>query len=536
SAEPDQILYAPSLSTVNDSAADQQWGAELIDVEAAWSATTGAGVTVAVLDTAFLPEHPDLAGRMQQGYDFVDHDTDVSATATLEIQHGTHVAGIVGAARNNGMFTSGVAPGSTLMPLRVLGDCLCGSLGGIIQGLRYAAGLPNDSGTVPVQKAKVANLSLQLPYGRNAALLQTLEDVTAAGMTVVWAAGNESDRHSYDEAGVTGVPGVVVVNAVGSFQKLSGFSNFGSAVDISAPGGDTEANNGGRMITSLDGRYMKNSWMYDTGRLQGTSQAAPFVAGVIALMASVWDDMTPAAVDAMIERGDLTRDLGLAGNDDYYGAGIVDAGRAVQAALAHVGRDVAEVNPKRIVAMPGEAAFGAAQDVIEIDLFSTDDSAPTLSMIYAPAWVTVSQSQTDRGYGIWTLRVNRDALTQENHEDVIQFSNGERQLVVPVSAHNPENSARSTGVEQVLVQFFDSQSGELVHEEYALAQANYSFEFASDDVPVGRYTIQASSDFDEDENYCEVGELCGQFGNNGETEVTVVAGQGLVFEVLLQLQ
>lgn len=534
SAEPDIMLYASSLSTVNDSEADKQWGAAMVDVETAWTVTSGEGVTVAVVDTGFLTDHPDLASNIVDQYDFYDDDADASASPELPLHHGTHVAGIVGAIRNNESFTTGIAPNADLMPLRVLGDCLCGSLGDILQALRYAAGLPNQSGLLPAQTAKVANVSIELPYGRNAALLRELEQVTEAGLTVVWSAGNDSENHMYDEEGMSGIPGVIIVSAVGAYQALSSYSNYGSAIDLASPGGDVDSANGGRLITGLDGYWDGVQWQYGTDRKQGTSQAAPFVSGVIALMASVWDDLSPAAIDSLIEQGKITRDIGLAGHDDFYGAGIIDAGLAVQASLAQAGLDIDDVISTRIAALPNALAFSSAEDLIEVELTAGDIRAERLQLVSAPSWLRASEAGTFNGYGTWTVTVDRAALSEEFYQDQLVFSNGDRQLVVPVTVYNPVAGARSTGIGQVLVQFVRAGTAIVVHEEYALADANYRFEFGSDNVPDGRYIVRASSDLDGDNAFCEAGELCGSLPLG--QEITVKNGEKVAFEIALQLK
>jgi serine protease len=533
--EPDQILYSSGLETVNDSDASKQWAAEMIDVEGAWPSSTGAGVTVAVLDTAFLPNHPDLQGQMEVGYDFVDGDDDVAASADLELHHGSHVAGIIAAARNNNGYIAGVAPDARLLPLRVMADCLCGSLGDILQALRYAAGLPNASGSLPRKQAEVANLSLQLPYGSNVALLQTLEEVTEAGTTVVWAAGNDSRRHSYDAAAVSGVPGMVIVSSVGSFQQLSSYSNYGSAVDLAAPGGDLAADNGARTVTSLNGYFVDGQWQYGTTRMQGSSQAAPFVAAVIALMYSVWPDITPAAVDSLIEDGRLSRDIGLPGNDDYYGAGLLDASRAVQTALVQVGGDISVLQPKRILATPSEANFGALLDALEVDIYSSNPNAPKLQLTYAPAWVAVSQLETTDGYGRWRIEVDRDRLGEASRSDVLRFSNAERQIVVPLSAHNRLASGRATGIAKLWLRFYDALNQRLVYQAYAEPDAARRFVLASDLVPAGLYLLRASTDLDGDGQYCELGELCAYAGGSPTAELRIGDSQSTQIELNLQL-
>lgn len=155
----------------NDPKYSQQWHYPIMGLEQAWDITTGsANVIVAVLDTGIFP-HPDLKANVIAGYDFVsdvysagdgngiDPDPTAVATANDDAIHGTHVAGTIAAASNNRIGVAGVAWLSKIMPIRVLG-----SQGGrdsdIINGIAYAAGLANTSGTLPAKRADIINMSL----------------------------------------------------------------------------------------------------------------------------------------------------------------------------------------------------------------------------------------------------------------------------------------------------------------------------------------------------------------------------------------
>ncbi len=170
----------------------------------------------------------------------------------------------------------------------------------------------------------------------------------------------------------------------------------------------------------------------------------------------------------------------------------------------------------------------------EVALTAGDIRAERLQLVSAPSWLRASEAGTFNGYGTWTVTVDRAALSEEFYQDQLVFSNGDRQLVVPVTVYNPVAGARSTGIGQVLVQFVRAGTAIVVHEEYALADANYRFEFGSDNVPDGRYIVRASSDLDGDNAFCEAGELCGSLPLG--QEITVKNGEKVAFEIALQLK
>lgn len=302
--EPNMRMYA--TSTIDDTYYSEQWGLGQIQAPEAWEEVTGdAQVTVAVIDTGVDYSHPDLKGRVNTAndYDYVNKDKD----AKDDEGHGTHVAGII-AAQLNAQGIAGVAGNSSvkILPLKVLDAEGEGDLYDVASAIMDAADLGAD----------VINLSLGAELGDNQKKApQTLVDaITYAmkkGALVVAAAGNESSNA--DRFVPASIAGVVTVSAIDSDRTLADFSNYGSSVDIAAPGVDI-------ISTYPGGRYVHAS---------GTSQATPFVSGVAALLKTKEPDLT---VKELTDRLLATAtDLGKTGRDSLYGYGLVNAYRAVQA-------------------------------------------------------------------------------------------------------------------------------------------------------------------------------------------------------------
>ncbi len=202
-AEPNYIRRAQR--SPSDELFGRQWHYSMINLPGAWDTTTGnANVIVAVIDTGVLFNHPDLAARLTEtGYDFVSDpdsamdgdgiDPDPSDAAAQNpgtgIFHGSHVAGTIAAQTNNGVGVAGVGWNTRVMPVRALGKGGNGSNYDIMEAVKYAAGLPNDSGKVPAQKADIINLSLSGTSPSDWEQ-EVLDEVRAEGIIVVAAAGN----------------------------------------------------------------------------------------------------------------------------------------------------------------------------------------------------------------------------------------------------------------------------------------------------------------------------------------------------------
>lgn len=303
-AEPN-IRYQVSL-VPNDERYSEQWNLEAIKMPAAWETSRGEGVTVAVIDTG-ITRVSDLAQTaFTKGFDFVDDDED----ATDLHGHGTHVAGTIAQSTNNRLGVAGVAYGATLMPVRVLDANGSGTAADVAEGIRFAA----DHG------ATVINMSLGSPVAS-----QIIEDAVnyahAKGVTIIAAAGNESSNQASFPARF---PHVIAVSATGPTGEKSPYSNYGVGVDIAAPGGakTPEHPEWGILQQTINRR---NPDQAEFAYFQGTSMAAPHVAGVAALIQSqgVRD---PEQVEKILKQSATP-----VPNDrlNYYGAGRLNAEQAV---------------------------------------------------------------------------------------------------------------------------------------------------------------------------------------------------------------
>ena len=288
-------------------------------------------VVVAVLDTGYVP-HPDLLRNLDSdaGYDFIRDpraaddgdgiDPDATDPATGGPWHGTAIAGIIAAHTGNGAGVAGIGwpwDGSrvTVMPVRVVARHGATSYD-VAQGLRYAAGLENDSGVRPPRAARIINLSLadSLPGPPDAVLEDALRRVTAAGAIVVSAAGNHGSAvRAPANSGYT-----LAVGATGIHGSLAAMSNFGPEIDVVAPGGDHRAE-----IPTLgaDRRPGPTRWIVTLD--QGTSIAAAHVSGVLALLAGIDPSLTLNGARALLASSAV--DLGAPGRDDRFGPGLLDA-------------------------------------------------------------------------------------------------------------------------------------------------------------------------------------------------------------------
>jgi serine protease len=367
-----------------------------INAVTAWDTTTGSdSVIVAVLDTGVRPDHPDLAGKLVAGYDFVtnesgkpaisndgnDRDNDPSdpgdwltqaeinanptfwdtCQASSSSWHGTQVSGLVGAATGNGAGMAGVGWNVRVMPVRVLGKCF-GYTSDIQAAMRWAAGLPVPGVPANPNPAQVINLSLGGSAGAcSSAWAQAVNDVIARGVVVVAAAGNGVGRAASSPANCPGVIGVAGVRHVGS--KV-GFSDIGPEVSIAAPGGNCVNLNGTCLYpilsTADSGQTAPAGASYTGGGADaaiGTSFSSPLVAATAALMLSVKSDLSPQAVRAAMQSSarpfpssglnnvngvplQSCRAPGDFEQDECYcttatcGAGMLDASAAVAAALS----------------------------------------------------------------------------------------------------------------------------------------------------------------------------------------------------------
>ena len=286
-AQGNATLHA--LGTANDPLYTSQWGLPDIGAPKAWDVSEGSGVAVAVIDTGIDSTHPDLAGNVVLYRNYVNP----AATAADDEGHGTHVAGIIAAVRNNAAFGAGTAPKATLYAFKVLDSTGAGDDAGVSTAIRDA---------VDLTPCRIISMSLGGP-GSDPALEDAVAHARSMGAIVIAAAGNDGVSTPSYPAAITGVIGV---GAVDSANRLASFSNFGSTdLDIVAPGVD--------ILSTLPGGKTA-SW-------SGTSMATPFVSGAAALVWAARPSLDAAAVTDLLLT--TAQDLGAAGIDQSYGHGLV---------------------------------------------------------------------------------------------------------------------------------------------------------------------------------------------------------------------
>jgi len=530
-AEPNYIQRP--LKIPLDAEYGKQWHYRMINLPTAWDASTGsAAVIVAVVDTGVLLNHPDLNGQFSAdgGYDFIlndqsSNDNEPGIDANPDDPgdssygdssfHGTHVAGTV-AARTNFVSVSpgvaGVAPGVKIMPLRVLG-ANGGTLYDINQALLYAAGLANDSGTLPAQKAAVINLSLG-GGGYSQMSQNVYTQVRAAGSVVVAAAGNEaSSLPSYPAS----YDGVISVSAVDLNANLAPYSNFGSRIDVAAPGGNTGRDDNGDGnpdgVLSTAGDDSSGSIVHNYKFYQGTSMAAPHVAGVIALMKSVYSDLSPGQVDNLLAAGNLSRDIGATGRDDSFGYGLIDAARAVSAAqgLASGGG----VLPARLQVVPEALNLGFSGTMAQLSLSNGGDGDLTISSVGSSvAWLTLAAATVDpvTQLGVYDLTLDRTNLAVGTYQATLTIVSSVNTVTVPVILQVADMSlVNDAGYQYVLL--IDSSSNGVIDTQSG-SFVNGALDYTFQNVPFHtgqRYIILSGSDMDNDGLICDAGESCGAY-------------------------
>lgn len=334
-----------------------------INAPAAWDVSQGEGVVVAVLDTGILPQHPDLVGNLLEGYDFIS-DAETSRRATDDrvpgaqdygdwvendnecysgslaedsSWHGTHVAGTVAEQTNNGVGMAGVAHKAKVLPVRVLGKC-GGYLSDIADAITWASGGTVVGVPANANPAEVINMSLGGSGSCDGTYQDAINGAISRGTTVVVAAGNETDNASkYRPASCDGV---VTVGATRITGGITYYSNYGTRVDLSGPGGggSVDGNPGGYIWQSgSDAATTPASGSYSYMGMGGTSMASPHVAAVAALVQSALiakgkDPLAPAAMRTLLKETARPFPVSIP-TATPIGTGIVDAKAALANAL-----------------------------------------------------------------------------------------------------------------------------------------------------------------------------------------------------------
>ena len=528
---PDVLYAEPNylrrpMSVPNDFYYNLQWHYPLINLPQAWDITTGnSNVIVAVIDTGVLLSHPDLQGQLTPGYDFIsdtfgltnandgdgidpnpDDPGDLSNPDGSSSFHGTHVAGTIAARTNNSTGVSGIAWNAKIMPLRALG-VEGGWSFDIREALEYAAGLANDSGTVPSQTADVINMSLGGP-----GWLQSEQDLfdelhNTHNIIVVAAAGNDAVSTPFYPASYNNV---VSVSAVDASVSLAYYSNFGTSIDVAAPGGgDTPDLNGdgyydGVLSTTGDDSGLSIDFIY--AFYQGTSTATPHVAGVAALMKSVYGNLTPGEFYGLLSAGTITQDIGSPGRDNLYGHGLIDAYKAVVAAQDLAGGSTPI--PPVLVVNPTSVNFGSSLTSISLSVQNGGGGTLTVDSVTDDAgWLTVSGS----GLGTYTATVNRTGLEDGTYPAVISFTSSANTVEVDVIMQVQSDIIKGDMGRLYILLIDPDTLGTLPGLQDAVNANNGLYNYSISNVPAGTYHIFAGSDPDNDTYICDTAEACGAY-------------------------
>ncbi|MDQ1049450.1 S8 family serine peptidase [Streptomyces sp. V4I2] len=338
-ADPNDTEYAKQWDLFESTAG--------MNVPGAWTTSTGTGVTVAVIDTGYVA-HTDLAANIVAGYDFIA-DTAVSVDgngrdsnpadpgdyyaanecgsgipASSSSWHGTHVAGTIAAVTNNSKGVAGIAYGAKISPVRVLGKC-GGYDSDIIDAITWASGGTVSGVPANTNVAKVINMSLGGDGACTSATQSAINAAVNRGTTIAVAAGNDNENVSSHSPG--NCANIISVAATNRTGAKASYSNYGSLVDISAPGGQTSTGTANGILSTLNsGASTPSTESY--AYYQGTSMATPHIAGLVALLKSANSSLTPAQIETAIKNNARALPGACSGG---CGAGLADAAKTVAA-------------------------------------------------------------------------------------------------------------------------------------------------------------------------------------------------------------
>ena len=559
-------VYRP-MAVPNDPHYPLQWHYPHIALPQAWDITRGDDdVVTAVIDTGVVTDHPDLAPRLLRdgrnrivGYDFIrdpssagdgdgidpdPHDAgDWEVVGQRSSFHGTHVAGTVGAETDNGLGVAGVTWRGRIMPIRALGKG-GGTSWDIAQGILYAARLPNDSGTLPLVRADVMNLSLG-PMNEQCRGLPTVDRATGdalvaaieGGVVAVVSAGNDNCR---EPAPMSTVDGVISVSATDHARRAP-YSNYGATVDVAAPGGNGRVDRNGDghpdsvLSTVADDSTVPLEHGY--GLLEGTSMAAPHVAGVIALMLAANPDLTPSDINRLLAgthadpaAGPITRDWGAPGRDDEFGHGLIDANQAVRVARAIRGGNDNPPDRPALAVSPTSLNFGATADALRVRLSNVGSGELAVSAVETDApWLSVSYDE----WPTLVVRVNRSGLADRTYVGHVAIRSDGGDLTVPV-VMQVQRQVVAADVGTVYVLALDPDTYETVDQAATDVRGGYAFDTPK--LPGGSYVVAAGTDRDNDGYICDPGEACGIWPLlDSPGEVRVDGDQSVGFGVSIDL-
>ncbi len=537
-AEPDWVIR--SLGEPGDPAFNRQWNMRAVGAPSAWDVTTGSdAVIIGVVDTG-IGASPDLEGRQVPGYDFIssagvagdgdgrdDDPTDVGdqfAGDGTSVWHGSHVAGLL-AGNHDDYGMAGIAPGCKIMMLRALGIG-GGFVSDAADAILFLAGqLTLPDGRRLASPLRIANLSVGLPQD-SSELRDACQRADNLGVLLVAAVGNGGGRVQYPAA----YPSTFAVAAVNAQLQTTAYSAFGTEVDIAAPGGGTgrdTSNDGwhdGVLSVSKDETVDPAVWSH--AFLVGTSQAAPHVAGTAALLLSLDPTLTAATLETILRGTAL--DLGVAGEDIAYGAGLLQTHTAVKNVLSRIGNPRTD-DPYLMIPIPG-LQFDGLRTLIDVPLYNggsgtlnvfianalTDDGVPWLSAVLDPV---VAPSPPVNNSKV-SISVDRSRLpsTPGRHSGAIRLANSSGGLgTIRIVVYVQERTRAGIALPVVAL---EDESGIARRKAFAFPETGYRYWIRG--LPPADFLLMGGEDLDRDGLFCESFEACGWHGGPLESDALLV--------------
>lgn len=538
--------------TPNDELFSQQWNLQAMNMPAAWELSVGnPDLVVAVVDSGVVHANPDLRDKLTREpnnperfveADFVDgsvsldgdgpdldaEDPGDNLFGTGEGQdsfHGTHTAGIIGAVTNNRRGVAGVMWEAQILPVRVLGDRLQGTVADILAGVVWAVGGEIDLFPPNQRPARIVNLSLG---GTATASAQQLwEDVLSLLLDdpenkfndpiFVAAAGNSAvDAQVVVPANI---PRMITVGASRLDGLRAAYSNFGPAIDVMAPGGevnqDQDQNEVGDGVISTLG--------LDVGNEQGTSMAAPHITGLAGLLVAQQPALTQDTVHNLIRDTAAIRFR----CNEGCGQGLADAA----AALLQSGVEIQPTPRLALTAQSVVFAGGITQRSIRV---------LNLGSVAAPVTITLSRGQAERfsvspssgtvpaaGALDLTISLSRNGSTTGSTALVVTGSGDAAGQELTASLSYNDNPTRARrGIDEVEVGAFTrDESGALVQVARTLAVRGENFAWTLDQLAAGSYEIYATGDDNFDGTFDSLRESVGAYPTTTEVQAVVVADE-----------
>lgn len=514
-AEPNFIYY--SAASTDDPRLSDQWNLSMLSVPAAWEISSGQNIVIAVLDTGINANHEDLINNISpDGYDFISdikssgdgNGFDANPNDEGTSFHGSHVAGIISAQANNAKGIAGLAYDAKIMALRVLGVQDSGSSSDIAQAILYAAGLANDSGVIPSQRADIINMSFG-GEARSETVKAAIDQAYNQGLILIAAAGNISTDQAFYPAAFDNVIGV---GAVSNDKKHASFSNFGINVDLVAPGG---TGSGSATFDGFQDAIISTVSANNYAEYLGTSMSAPHVSAVAALMKELKPDLNGQNFKAALNSGFLTQNVNnTPDTNNFYGKGLIDAAKSVNWAAGST------MIPGILSIYPTKFGFIGSNTKAELSLTNPGNSlVKIVSIEEQESWLEItSKDDVDNTSGLGSYLVEVNSALASLDQGIItinyQIDNKpieQQMLNVFISRRNQSDPT----VGGLFVSMYKEE--DILNGSYQRAYGLESnlvdgvYEFCINNVAPGRYLLAASTDYDGDRLPFDEGEAVGSF-------------------------